>query len=64
VVGNDGVEALGRTRRWPGGSREVDDGTGSREIFSGKFWQPDGVSEILWGLGFAHPCNALFRGES
>jgi hypothetical protein len=29
------------------GSEEVDDGEGSREIFSGKFWQPDGVSESL-----------------
>jgi hypothetical protein len=35
------------------GSREVDDGAGYREIFGGKFWQPDGVSESLQGLGFA-----------
>jgi hypothetical protein len=28
-------------------SGEVDDGTGSREIFGGKFLQPDGVSENL-----------------
>jgi hypothetical protein len=34
-------------------SEEVDDDVGSREIFGGKFWQPNGVSEILWGLGFA-----------
>jgi hypothetical protein len=34
------------------GSREVDDGAGSREVFSRKFWQPDGVSERLRGLGF------------
>jgi hypothetical protein len=35
------------------GSGEVDDGAGSREIFGGKFWQLDGVSESLWGLEFA-----------
>jgi hypothetical protein len=35
------------------GSREVDNGVGSREIFSEKFWQPDDVSESLQGLGFA-----------
>jgi hypothetical protein len=29
------------------GSREVDDGVGSREIFSKKFWQPEGMSESL-----------------
>jgi hypothetical protein len=34
-------------------SGEVDDGTGSRENFSGKFWQPDGVSENLYEIGFA-----------
>jgi hypothetical protein len=34
------------------GSRVVDDDAGSREIFGGKFWQPDGVSESLHGLGF------------
>jgi hypothetical protein len=33
-------------------SGEVDDNAGSREIFDGKFWQPDGVSESLRGLGF------------
>jgi hypothetical protein len=32
---------------------EVNDGAGSRENFSGKFWQPDGVSESLRGLEFA-----------
>jgi hypothetical protein len=25
----------------------LDDDIGSREIFGGKFWQPDGVSESL-----------------
>jgi hypothetical protein len=35
------------------GSGEVDDSKGSREIFGWKFWQPDGVSECLRGLGFA-----------
>jgi hypothetical protein len=35
------------------GFGEVDDGVGSREIFTVKFWQPDGVSESLRGLGFA-----------
>jgi hypothetical protein len=34
-------------------SGEVNDGVSSREIFGGKFWQPDGVSESLRGLGFA-----------
>jgi hypothetical protein len=34
------------------GSGEVDDGVCSREIFDENFWQPDGVSESLWGLGF------------
>jgi hypothetical protein len=28
-------------------SREVDDDVGSREIFGGKFWQLDGVSESI-----------------
>jgi hypothetical protein len=36
------------------GSGEVNDGVGSREIFGGKFWQPDEVSENLRGLGFAN----------
>jgi hypothetical protein len=35
------------------GSRKVDDGAGSREIFGRKFWQPYGVSESFRGLGFA-----------
>jgi hypothetical protein len=48
---NGGAEALGRTRQWTG-SREVNDGVGSKEIFGGKFWQPDGVSESLQELGF------------
>jgi hypothetical protein len=49
--------------RWCGGSGEdsttvqrlqggLDDGAGSRDIFVDKFWQPDGVSESLRGLGF------------
>jgi hypothetical protein len=29
------------------GSGEVNDGTGSKEIFGRKFWQPDDVSESL-----------------
>jgi hypothetical protein len=35
------------------GSGEVDDGESSTEIFGGKFWQFDGVSESLRGLGCA-----------
>jgi hypothetical protein len=35
------------------GSREVDNGVGSKENFDRKFWHPDGVSESLRGLGFA-----------
>jgi hypothetical protein len=49
VVGNDGVEALGRTQRQREGSREesttvwriwggLDDSVGSRENFGRKFW--------------------------
>jgi hypothetical protein len=34
------------------GSGEVDDSVGSREIFGGKFWQPNTVSESLRRLGF------------
>jgi hypothetical protein len=34
------------------GFGEVDDDAGSREIFYGKVWQPDDVSESVWGLGF------------
>jgi hypothetical protein len=34
-------------------SRAIDDSADSREIFDGKFWQPDGVSESLRRLGFA-----------
>jgi hypothetical protein len=45
------------------GSKEVDDGAGSNEIFGRKFWQIDGMSESLRGLGFAKPCNYLFIGE-
>jgi hypothetical protein len=36
------------------GSREVDDGAASREIFGWKIWQPNAVSESLRGLGFAN----------
>jgi hypothetical protein len=36
-------------RRLQGG---LDDGAGSREIFSQKFWHPDGVSESLRELRF------------
>jgi hypothetical protein len=32
------------------GFREVDDNTNSREIFGGKFWHPDDVSENFRGL--------------
>jgi hypothetical protein len=31
-------------------SKEVDDGADSREIFDGKFCQPDGMSENLQGI--------------
>jgi hypothetical protein len=34
------------------GSGLVDDGVGSKEIFGGKFWQPNEVSESLRELGF------------
>jgi hypothetical protein len=45
------------------GSGKVDDGAGSREIFGGKFWQPDGVSESLWELGFAMAAQQfIYRG--
>jgi hypothetical protein len=45
-------------RLWGGlndgvGSGKVEDSAGSMEIFGRKFWQPDGVSKSLWGLGFA-----------
>jgi hypothetical protein len=44
-------------------SGEVDDGAGSMKIFSGKFWQPDGVSESLQGLGFAKASQwFIYRG--
>jgi hypothetical protein len=47
------------------GSGEVDDSAGSREIFGGKFWQPDGVSESLWGLGFAKVMQwFIYRGTT
>jgi hypothetical protein len=35
------------------GSEEVDNGADSRENFVLKFWQTDGVSQSLRGLGFA-----------
>jgi hypothetical protein len=35
------------------GSGEVNNSASSKENFGGKFWQPDGVSESLQGLGFA-----------
>jgi hypothetical protein len=47
------------------GLGEVDDGTGSREIFSGKFWQHDGVSESLRGLWFAKVVHQfIYRGAT
>jgi hypothetical protein len=46
-------------------SGEVDDGAGSREIFGGKFWQPDGMSESLRRLGFAnHAHQFIYRGTT
>jgi hypothetical protein len=35
------------------GSKEVDNGADSKENFVLKFWQTDGVSQSLRGLGFA-----------
>jgi hypothetical protein len=46
------------------GSGEVDNSMGSFELFEGKFWQPDGVSESLRGLELQRPLNCLFIGES
>jgi hypothetical protein len=47
------------------GSGEVDDSTGSWEIFGGNFWQLDGVSESLWGLGFAKATQRfIYRGTT
>jgi hypothetical protein len=47
------------------GSGEVDDGTGSREIFSEKFWQSDSVSESLRGLGFINVVQQfIYRGTT
>jgi hypothetical protein len=47
------------------GSEEVDDGAGSKEIFGRKFWQPDGVSESLRGLGFAKTVQQfIYRGTT
>jgi hypothetical protein len=65
VVENDGKEALGRTLRQRGGSGEVNDGAGSREIFGGKFWQPGDMSESLRGLGFAKAAQRfIYRGTT
>jgi hypothetical protein len=45
------------------GSWEVDDGAASREIFGRKFWQPNGLSESLWELGFAKTTQwFIYRG--
>jgi hypothetical protein len=45
------------------GSGEVDDGVDSREIFGGEFWQPDGMSGSLRGLGFAKAMQQfIYRG--
>jgi hypothetical protein len=47
------------------GSEEVDDGAGSKEIFGRKFWQADGVSESLRGLGFAKTMQQfIYRGTT
>jgi hypothetical protein len=47
------------------GSGEVDNGMGSRQIFSGKFCQLDGVSESLRGLGFAKAAQRfIYRGTT
>jgi hypothetical protein len=56
VVGNDGVEAPGRTRRWRGDLEEASTmawalGRSTTARAPGKFSQPDGVSESLRGLG-------------
>jgi hypothetical protein len=53
------AESSTMARRLQGGldngtsSGEVDDDTGSMEIFAAKFWQPDCVSESIRGLWFA-----------
>jgi hypothetical protein len=49
-------------RRLQGG---LDDGVGSRENFGRKFWQPDGVSKSLQGLGFAKVVQwFIYRGTT
>jgi hypothetical protein len=58
LCGGSGVDSTMARRLWGGlddgmSSRVVNDGAGSREIFGGKFWLPDGIIESLWGLGFA-----------
>jgi hypothetical protein len=46
-------------------SREVDNGVGSWEIFGRKFWQPDGMSQTLWGLWFAKSMQRfIYRGTT
>jgi hypothetical protein len=65
MVGNDGAEAPGRTRRRRGGSEEGDDGAGCREIFGGKFLQPDSMRESHWGLVFAKVTQwFIYRGTT
>jgi hypothetical protein len=57
-------------RLWGGlddgtGSGEVDGNTGSKEIFGGKFLQPDGMSESHRELGFAMvPLWFIHRGTT
>jgi hypothetical protein len=47
------------------GSGEVDDGAGSREIFGAIFWQPNGMSESLRGLGFTEATQwFIYRGTT
>jgi hypothetical protein len=73
VVGNKDVEALGggdlnmMGRPHEGlndgmSSGEVNDGTGSRKNFGGKFWQSNDVSESLRGLGFAKATQRFIFG--
>jgi hypothetical protein len=47
------------------GSEEVDNNAGYREIFDRKFWQPDGVSESLRGLGFTNTMQRfIYKGTT
>jgi hypothetical protein len=73
--GFDGVVGLGRTtalrastmvgtmvQRLRGG---LDDGAGCREIFGGKFLQPDSMRESHWGLVFAKVTQwFIYRGTT